>query len=94
MKIKNYFGALLMGTMLLTPFVMQADDHHDKRYYDKEHKDYHQWNDHENQAYHKYVEERHVEYRDWNRVRPTQQQEYWHWRHDHPDNTLFKVEIR
>ena len=31
-----------MGTMLLTPLALMADDHHDKRYYDKSHKDYHQ----------------------------------------------------
>jgi len=92
--VKNYLGALLMGTMLLMPLVMKAEDNHGKRYYDREHKDYHRWNDHENQAYRKYVEERHVEYRQWNRVRAPQQQEYWRWRHEHPDNTLFRVEIR
>ena len=92
--MKNYLGALLMGTMLLTPLVMKADDHHDKRYYDKSHKDYHQWNDHENQAYHKYVEERHMQYRDWNRVGGSQQQQYWRWRHDHPDTVLFRLDVR
>jgi hypothetical protein len=26
-------------------------------------------------------------------VKRTQQQQYFKWRHEHPDNTLFKVEI-
>jgi hypothetical protein len=27
-------------------------------------------------------------------VKPVHQREYFKWRHEHPDNTLFKVEVR
>jgi hypothetical protein len=58
-----------------------------KRYYDRERKDYHEWNEAENNAYrHWWMEERHErEMRDFNRLRAAQQAEYWRWRHEHPD---------
>ena len=43
--MKNYLSALLLGTALLTPLVINADEHHERRYYDKDHKDYHEWNE-------------------------------------------------
>jgi hypothetical protein len=27
-------------------------------------------------------------------VKPVHQRQYFKWRHEHPDNTLFKVEVR
>ena len=68
---------------------MDDDDKHRKvrRYYDREHKDYHEWNEAENAAYrHWLMEERHEhEYRDLNRLKRAEQSEYWRWRHEHPD---------
>ncbi len=78
---------------LMAPVVMTADDHHEKRYYDKEHKDYHQWNGGEDHAYRIYLGERHEEFREFHRIKPERQREYFKWRHDHPDSS-FKVEIR
>jgi hypothetical protein len=83
--MRRYLGALLLGAMLITPVAMSADDHHDKRYYDREHKDYHEWNEREEQAYRRWLDERHHEYREWNRVSRKEQQEYFRWRHEHPD---------
>ena len=77
-----------------------------KRYYDKknhdyhewndneEHKDYHEWNDNEDRAYRSYLQENHQDYREFKAVKPPQQQEYFGWRHEHPDSVLFKLEIR
>lgn len=80
--------------MLLAPVAIRADDHHEKRYYDKEHRDYHAWNDHEDRAYRIYLGEQHREYRDFASIRAEQRRDYFRWRHEHPDNVIFKVEVR
>jgi hypothetical protein len=88
---------LFTGAAVVTPVAMMADDHHDsheKRYYDKDGRDYHAWNDHEDRAYRLYLGEQHREYREFNRNNARQQREYFRWRHEHSDGVLFKVEIR
>jgi hypothetical protein len=97
-------GALVLSTSLIGPAVARADDraearsddrnHHDKRYYDRNGKDYHTWNSNEDRAYRTYLQEQHRNYRDFDRVKRGQQQEYFKWRHGHDDNKLFRVEIR
>jgi hypothetical protein len=65
------------------------DDHHDDkaqdhRYYDKSHKDYHQWNGDEDKHFHDYLKEKHKKDHDWQHANQREQQNYWAWRHDHP----------
>jgi hypothetical protein len=55
------------------------------RVYDPGHKDYHNWDDHEDHAYRRYMKERHEEYRAYAKLKDKQQKEYWEWRHSHPD---------
>ncbi|MGH9747491.1 MAG: hypothetical protein ACRD59_15455 [Candidatus Acidiferrales bacterium] len=55
------------------------------RVYDPGHKDYHNWDDHEDRAYRHYLEEKHEEYRKYEKLKHKQQKEYWEWRHSHPD---------
>jgi hypothetical protein len=86
-------SALVVGATMIGPVVGQADPH-DKRYYDRDGKDYHAWNSNEDHAYRAYLQEQHKDYRDFNRVKRADQQQYFAWRHQHPDNTLFKVEIK
>jgi hypothetical protein len=77
------------GIMATSAFAQPAqDEHHDKdhRYYDEEHKDYHDWDAHEDAAYRKYLKEQHRTYRAFDKMQAKEQQEYWHWRHDHPDH--------
>jgi hypothetical protein len=89
-------GGLLMAASLIAPVAMMADgdNHRERRYYDRDGRDYHTWNNNEDRAYRQYLEEQHREYRVFPKVRAPQQREYFRWRHEHPDNTLFKVEIR
>jgi hypothetical protein len=97
MKRFRILSGLLLGAALLVPVVASAggeDRDHERRYYDRDGRDYHQWNDHEDRAYRVYLGEQHQEYREFRRVRRTHQREYFKWRHEHPDTTLFKVEIR
>jgi hypothetical protein len=86
-------SVLFAGATLIAPVAGRAEDHY-KRYYDREGRDYHTWNPQEDRAYRVYLGEQHREYRDFGRVKVVQQREYFRWRHVHPDNALFKVEIR
>jgi len=79
---------------LTAPIAVRADDHHDKRYYDRDGHDYHTWNGNEDRAYRVYLGQQHREYREFGKTKAIQQQEYFKWRHGNPDSTLFKVEVR
>jgi hypothetical protein len=88
--MKNVVIALLTAQALIVPAVVMAQENHPQavnRYYDRDHKDYHEWNESENRAYrHWLMEERHErQYRDYNRLKAAQQRDYWRWRHEHPD---------
>ena len=89
-------GGLLLSAALIAPVAARADDrnHQDRRYYDKDVRDYHSWNGDEDRAYRVYLQEQHRDYRDFNRAKREQQRQYFRWRHEHPNNTLFKIEIR
>jgi hypothetical protein len=86
--MRLYLGALLLSG---APVAVKAYDHddHEKRYYDKEGRDYHNWNATEDRAYREFLQERHEKYRDWNRASSREQRDYWRWRHSHPDEMLW-----
>jgi type III secretory pathway component EscR len=89
-----FLSAFVLSAALVAPVVARADDHQERRYYDKQGHNYHTWNNNEDRAYRQYLVEQHRDYRDFNRVNHSQQQQYFTWRHTHPDTTLFKVEVR
>ena len=62
------------------------DDKNQKRYYDKSHKDYHNWDDREAGAYQQGTTENHRDNRDFSHLKPKEQSEYWNWRHARPDD--------
>ena len=99
LSIGMLLGFLTLGAALSAPLAARASDNDHKkpqvkRYYDKKHKDYHEWNDNEDKAYRAYTTENHQEYRPFPTIKGPQQQQYFGWRHDHPDSVLFKVEVR
>jgi type III secretory pathway component EscR len=55
------------------------------RVYDRNHKDYHNWDDREDRAYRNYLSEQHKDYREYNKQNRKEQDHYWNWRHSHPD---------
>jgi len=57
----------------------------DGRYYDRDHRDYHEWNDREARAWHRYWQEQHRREIAWERAKERQRRDYWRWRHEHPD---------
>ncbi len=78
---------------LPTSVLAQDHDHDDHRFYDRGHKDYHEWNDHEDRAWHMYWEQRHRPYIAWERANERQRQRYWAWRHEHSD-AILHIDIR
>ena len=56
-----------------------------KRYYDKSHKDYHTWDANEDHSYQRYQTEHHQK-RSFTELNSQQQNAYWSWRHNNPDN--------
>lgn len=82
-------GAMLLGTLTVPATIVAQDHDHDnaapKQYYDRAHKDTHQWTDDENAAWGRYRDEHHVKQTDFAQANKRQQQDYWNWRHEHPD---------
>jgi hypothetical protein len=89
--MKRLAGLIILGTQLLVPLAIRAaDDDHRRsaqRYYDRDHRDYHNWNGNENRAYRHWLleERRERQYREYNRLNAERQREYWRWRHEHAD---------
>ena len=95
--MKKLLTALSLSVALTVPVYLNAqdhdrDDHH--RYYDADHRDYHEWNANEDRAYRRYWEDRHHTYIEWERSNAAQRRAYWRWRHEHPDSVLFQVNVR
>jgi hypothetical protein len=55
------------------------------RVYDRDHKDYHNWNDNENRAWGQYQAENHRNSKEFSKANNKEQSQYWNWRHAHPD---------
>ncbi len=88
-------GIMLFSALSLVPVTMNAQDREHgqdsqrsdhKTYYDTAHKDQHEWNDGEDAAWSRYRSEHHVKQSDFAKASRKQQQNYWDWRHEHPDN--------
>ena len=94
----RYLSSLLLTAALAAPVAMMAaaspqDDRNrenrqsenSKRYYDKSHKDYHNWDANEDRSYQRYQTEHHQK-RAFVQLSTRQQSVYWNWRHSNPDN--------
>jgi hypothetical protein len=85
-KIRNLLAAMPICAALLWPVTSLAYDHDrdDRdRYYDQEHKDYHQWNADEQRYWRDYWVREKRPYIEWERANEEQRRAYWHWRHEH-----------
>ncbi|SPE44674.1 exported hypothetical protein [Candidatus Sulfotelmatobacter sp. SbA7] len=92
MRLHRYLGSLLVGAALIAPVSIQARDKDKDRncpdhgYYDRDHKDCHNWDDHESRAYQAWEEAQHRTHREFSSLKAKEQSEYWKWRHEHPDD--------
>ena len=83
-------SSLLLAAALGAPVaVMAAPAQKDVgvqvRVYDTHHKDYHNWDDHENAAWGRFLAENHRKDHEYAKAKEKEQREYWNWRHSHPD---------
>jgi hypothetical protein len=89
-RLHRYLGSLLVGATLIAPVGIQANDKDrncpDKGYYDRDHKDCHNWDDHETRAYQAWEKAQRKTDREFSKLKAKEQSEYWKWRHEHPDN--------
>jgi hypothetical protein len=83
----RYIAFAVLGLALSAPaaIITSAAPQDDHRVYDRSHKDYHHWDANEDKAYHRYFDENHHEYREYGKLNKKDQNAYWAWRHDHPD---------
>lgn len=98
----KYLASLFVSAALMAPlgaFAMAApqDDHerheqeeHERReqgrVYDPYHKDYHNWDQREDEVYRHWLDERHEGYVDYQRLKHKEQKAYWQWRHEHEEH--------
>jgi hypothetical protein len=52
------------------------------RVYDRSHKDYHVWDDREDQTYRTYLGDQHIKYRSYSTLSHRRQDGYWNYRHN------------
>lgn len=87
-KSYRYIGAIFLATALTAPIAViaaPAPQAVQVRVYDSEHKDYHNWDDHENAAWGRFLAENHRKDHEYAKANAKEQREYWNWRHSHPD---------
>jgi hypothetical protein len=85
---KRYIASIAFAAALASPLAILAipqDASVQVRIYDKDHKDYHNWDDKENRAWQRFLEEKHRKDHEFSKAEKKEQQEYWNWRHSHPD---------
>ena len=92
MRLRNRFiGSLILAAAITAPMTMIAapgpnDDGVQVRVYDSQHKDYHNWDDHENASWGVYLTNNHKKPHEFRRASKREQSNYWNWRHEHPDH--------
>jgi hypothetical protein len=89
-NIRRYISSLVLAAaiaapVLVVPEAKAQDAGVQVRVYDRDHRDYHNWDDREDRAYRQYLVEQHRGYRGYNRQQHRVQRHYWNWRHSHPD---------
>lgn len=88
----RYFKVIVLSAVLVVPVLVSAQDRdhqnnqQSRRYEDKAHKDSHEWNADEDQAYRRYLQEHHKKNHDFAKAKKSEQNDYWNWRHTHSDN--------
>lgn len=86
----RYICSLFLAAALAAPIAIMAAPVPQEagvqvRVYDRDHKDYHNWDDHENHAWGVYLTNNHRENHEYAKAKRREQSRYWKWRHEHPD---------
>lgn len=67
-------GVALIAAPPASAAAQEDRDHHDRK-----------WDDHEQAAWGRFLAEKHRKDHDYAKSKKKEQEEYWAWRHDHPD---------
>jgi hypothetical protein len=86
----RYVTSLFLTAALAAPAALLAapapqEDRDQHRVYDKQHKDYHNWDENENRAWGQYQTQHHKSSHEFSNANKREQSQYWNWRHAHPD---------
>jgi hypothetical protein len=89
-RIHGYIASLFLTAALAAPVSTLAvpipqEARDQKRVYDKDHKDYHNWDDKEDKAWGQWLTENHKEPHEFSKANSKEHSQYWNWRHAHPD---------
>ena len=82
------FASLILTAALAAPAAITASASPQAvtvRVYDRDHKDYHNWDDNENRQWGIFLTNNHRDYHEYSRSNRKEQSEYWNWRHSNPD---------
>ena len=87
---RRVFASLILTAALMAPAAILAASKPQSetvtvRVYDKDHKDYHNWDDNENRAWGVFLTTNHRKQHEFSKANKKEQSEYWNWRHSHPD---------
>lgn len=88
--INRYISSLLLAGTIIAPTAIMAVPRPQEgslqiRVYDRDRRDYHNWDEHEDRAYRGYLVAQHKPYREYKKQHSRDQKNYWKWRHNHPD---------
>ena len=82
-------SSLFLGAALIAPMAITANAAPQSvsvRVYDRDHKDYHNWDDRESKSYETFRGD-HPKYKvTFGKNKRSEQRTYWNWRHEHPDH--------
>ena len=89
-RAHGYIASLLLTTALAAPVSLLAAPAGQEasvqvRVYDRDHKDYHNWDERENRSWNMYLTENHRNSHEFKKANKKEQGQYWNWRHTHPD---------
>jgi hypothetical protein len=84
-QASRLIGAFARAGLLFSLMTVAGCGHQNSTVYDANHRDYHKWDDREEAAYRRWEAENHKPHQDYANRPPQEQNDYWNWRHSHPD---------
>jgi hypothetical protein len=85
----RFVVSMFLAAAFVAPMAIMAaptpQDAVQVRVYDRNHRDYHNWDARENNAWGVYLTNNHRSHYEYARANRREQDRYWNWRHSHPD---------
>ena len=85
----RFIGMVVLAAALAAPLAISAAAAPQVsvqfRAYDRDHRDYHDWDGRENHRWGIYLNNNHRRYHEYRRSHRHEQSDYWRWRHEHGD---------